>query len=433
MADKLFATAPQEVLDYFDRRGLKESWRGKDFAAHEHALASTVARTAGFDVLKDLHEAVRKAVVDRVPFEQFRKELTPKLQDKGWWGRQVRPDPKTGEKELVQLGSPRRLRTIYWANVSSAHAAGEWARTQATKDVLPYLQYKRSLAERRRPEHESWVGITLPVDHPWWRTHYPPNGWNCQCRVEQMGDFRADQAPPEKRRAPPLNPRLWKDKRTGKVWRVPEGIDPGWQRNPGYTRERVQAHELSRAIRQAAAPQATPADRYAAARTTVAVLRRTPEFEAMIARNLGYDPRQYTSSDAMRRLGDMAMPVAVAPDALIARASQKFGMKGIDPIIRMKVLIAEKQFKSHPALTATDYTLAQEALDGETHAAFSLTKADERVIEVSGGTDGREWMVVLRLDDDGTLWLISTFGPQPKWLQRFRDGQRTIDLSRRKM
>ena len=30
----------------------------------------------------------------------------------------------------------------------------------------------------------------------------------------------------------------WKNKRTGEVLRVPNGIDPGWQSNPGMTRER---------------------------------------------------------------------------------------------------------------------------------------------------------------------------------------------------
>lgn len=240
MADGLFDTAPKEVRAYFERRAIRTSWRWTELAPHEHALGFTVARTAGFDVIEDLRTAVRKAVVDRVPFDQFQNELTPVLQQKGWWGKKVVKGPG-GFKEEVQLGSLRRLRTIYWANIRSSHAAGEWARTIATKDFLPYLRYKVSLAAEKRKEHLGWVGTTLPVDHRWWRTHYPPNGWNCQCRVEQIGEVAAGKAPPEKRKAPPLDMRLWRDRRSGRVWRVPDGIDPGWQTNPGITRERTAA------------------------------------------------------------------------------------------------------------------------------------------------------------------------------------------------
>ncbi|MCX8520196.1 MAG: phage minor head protein [Rhodoferax sp.] len=34
-----------------------------------------------------------------------------------------------------------------------------------------------------RKEHLAWHGLTLPHDHPFWQTHFPPNGWLCHCRV----------------------------------------------------------------------------------------------------------------------------------------------------------------------------------------------------------------------------------------------------------
>ena len=171
----LFATAPEEVLRYFRAKRQVPTFDWRDVAPAEHAFSFTVAKTAGFDVLEDLHSAVDDAIANRVPFAQFQERLTPILQEKGWWGRKIAVDPADGVPKVVQLGSPRRLRTIYWANTATAHAAGEWERTQRTKRFLPYLVYVQSIAENKREDHLALVGTTLPVDDPWWDYYNPPN------------------------------------------------------------------------------------------------------------------------------------------------------------------------------------------------------------------------------------------------------------------
>lgn len=250
MPDNLFRTAPKEVIDYFDRRPSVPTFDWRDIAAHEHALAHTVAKTAGFEILGDLRKAIRKAVVDRMPFDQFRAELEPLLKQKGWWGLKRRIDPATKQPVLAQLGSPRRLQIIHWANVHSAHAAGEWARVQQNREFLPWLTYVASVSERKRPLHMSWVGTTLRIDDPWWRTHYPPNGWNCKCSVRQIGDREAGRLHQEfgRDKAPPLDERDWLNRRTGTTEKIPAGIDPGWQNNPGMLRDRTLTRQLQAAI-----------------------------------------------------------------------------------------------------------------------------------------------------------------------------------------
>lgn len=241
-----FLTASPEVTRYFREKGSRPTFDWRDIAPVEHAYAFTVAKSAGFDVLDDLRAAVDDAIVNRVPFEAFRERLTPILQAKGWWGKRFAKDPADGETKLVQLGSPRRLRTIYWANIRTAHAAGEWERTQRTKRFLPYLVYTLSLAERRRPEHRAWVGIVLPVDDPFWDTHYPPNGWGCKCGVRQISRREAERLgyDPEAG-GPQIVMRSWRNKRTGQAVNVPVGIDPGWDTNPGKTRGQNVAELLS--------------------------------------------------------------------------------------------------------------------------------------------------------------------------------------------
>ena len=174
-------------------------------------------------------------------------------------------DPVTGKTVAAKLGSPRRLKTIFRANLRTARAAGQWNRAERTKAALPYLLYELGPSREHREEHVAWHGTLLPIDDPWWETHMPPNGWGCKCRVRQVSRAEAERmrqegvmAPgraqiidaqtglptgqlekrrvPVKTQAPPIVRVPWENKRTGRVEMVPAGIDPGWDSNPGKTR-----------------------------------------------------------------------------------------------------------------------------------------------------------------------------------------------------
>ncbi len=43
--------------------------------------------------------------------------------------------------------------------------------------------YRHGGSHRPTPEHVAWDRIVLSSDHPFWRTHFPPNGFNCSCSV----------------------------------------------------------------------------------------------------------------------------------------------------------------------------------------------------------------------------------------------------------
>lgn len=228
-------TPPKEAIDYFRSKGWKVGFDFRDVWKEEHAFAFTVAKAVTVDVLESVRGSVDSAIAEGKTFAQFKKDLQPELERLGWWGKKEMPDPKTGQPVPAQLGSPRRLQVIFDTNVRSAYAAGQWGRIERTKKLLPYLKYRLGPSEVHRPEHVAWEGLILPADDPWWDTHYPQNGWGCKCWVQQLTRAAAEKAggPAE---APKRKERDWVNTRTGQVEKVPQGITPGFNFNPGKAR-----------------------------------------------------------------------------------------------------------------------------------------------------------------------------------------------------
>ncbi len=230
---------PAAVTGHLARKVDRESWNFREVEPEEHAVAFTVAKSAGFDILADVREELERALAEGATFEDFRKRLKPRLVEKGWWGRAVVEGPDGAEE--VQLGSTRRLRTIYRANLRSARAAGQWERIQRSKAALPYLEYRLGPSERHRPHHESKAGWILPADHAFWDLWFPPNGWGCKCWVRQVGRAEAERRGITREVNIPT--RRVVNPETGAVRELPAGLDPAWAGNPGKTRMRnAEAH-----------------------------------------------------------------------------------------------------------------------------------------------------------------------------------------------
>lgn len=225
---------PAEAVEFFRGKGLQESFAWQDVMDEEHAKAFTVAKAMRRDVLYDIRGALDAALSEGRTFGQFKDELRPLLMAKGWWGRAPMTDPATGEEREVQLGSTRRLRTIFDVNLRSAYQAGRWQRIQETKGALPFLRYVAVQDGRTRPEHLAWHGTILPVDDPWWDTHYPPCGFNCRCTVVQINQRTMDRRGWTVTEEPiRFQPVPYENPRTGEVTVLERGVDPGFNFNVG--------------------------------------------------------------------------------------------------------------------------------------------------------------------------------------------------------
>lgn len=227
---------PAEMLAYFRSKGFAPRDQRFDYRDHwreDHARAFVVAKAMRDDVAGAIRDELDRAFAEGRTIEQFKADLKPRLVQLGWWGRSLERDPLTGELAEVQLGSMRRLRTIFDTNMRTAHAAGQWARIQRTKVAFPYLQYIQIERPTKRHDHERFHDQIWRVDDPIWLRIYPPNGYFCGCTVIQRTErwmLRNGRTV-----SPPLDldEEPWTNKRTGEVQMVPRGVNAGFDSNPG--------------------------------------------------------------------------------------------------------------------------------------------------------------------------------------------------------
>ncbi|WP_428429528.1 phage minor head protein [Pararhizobium sp.] len=231
--------APKDAIAAYEaRRGrLTESFSWQDLFEAEHATQFTVAKSAGFDVLGDIDAAMVRAIAEGRTLRQFSKELQPVLEAKGWWGKKLVTDPLSGDLVAAQLGSTRRLETIFNVNMRVSYAAGHWASFERNKVARPFLRYVTMADDHVRPLHKLRHNLVLPVDHPYWNLWAPPCGWGCRCTLQSLSQRDIDRLQRQGEKLnfdPPENTfRNFVNRRTGEIVRVPDGIDPGWAYNPG--------------------------------------------------------------------------------------------------------------------------------------------------------------------------------------------------------
>nr|WP_240142402.1 phage minor head protein [Nitrosomonas oligotropha] len=166
-------------------------------------------------------------------FETFQKNLKPLLVEKGWWGKAEMTDPLTNEKKLVQLGNPRRMRTIFDTNLRTAYSEGKWARIQETKKAFPILIYHGNNSEHPRMQHSGWDNLALPADDPFWKAHFPVKAWGCKCFVTSANQKILDQRGLKISESPKVPEYTYTNKRTGEIRKIPLGVDPGFNYPPG--------------------------------------------------------------------------------------------------------------------------------------------------------------------------------------------------------
>ncbi|MQX36827.1 PBECR2 nuclease fold domain-containing protein [Roseospira navarrensis] len=231
MADDVGAPLPfAEAIDFLAGKARLPTQAWTDLREGAHARSFVVAGATTDALVADFHRSIRSAIENGTTLETFRQDFDTIVTKHGW---------------SYKGGRNWRSRVIYDTNMRMARAAGHWDRIErqrqreAEAGRTLYLRYVAVMDGRTRDEHKAWHGTVLPADHPWWRAHYPPNGWGCRCTVQALTERQLrrygysvtpdDQAPPvamEQRTV------TLADGST-ETWETPAGLDTGFGYNVG--------------------------------------------------------------------------------------------------------------------------------------------------------------------------------------------------------
>ena len=134
----------------------------------------------------------------------------------------------------------------------TVRSGGRYRRQAENADDRPYWMYDAVMDASTRPSHAAFDGKVFAWADPIWDTHYPPNGYNCRCRVRALTARQVEARGLEVAKSTSglrgVMQEAGVDKRTGEIIRRPGTEyswtdsagrrhvllpDPGWSHNPG--------------------------------------------------------------------------------------------------------------------------------------------------------------------------------------------------------
>ncbi|MGN0014001.1 MAG: phage minor head protein [Candidatus Gastranaerophilaceae bacterium] len=218
-----FYMEPEDIVKFFGSKGLKTSFNWYEVYEDAHARAFTVAKMTDLDLLSDTKDLLERTIEEGKSYNAFKKEAMELFEKKGWVGFKEVTNDKTGETKIAELGTPRRLKTIYTSNINSAYAAGRYKEQLEEADIAPYWQYMTISDERTRPAHRAMHGKIFRYDDEFWNNFYPHNGWCCRCFVRNLSKREVEDAG------------LTVEKTEGKIKQVTEIVGGEEKQNSVYT------------------------------------------------------------------------------------------------------------------------------------------------------------------------------------------------------
>jgi SPP1 gp7 family putative phage head morphogenesis protein len=127
-------------------------------------LAFRIAGVAQLDIVNDVDEAIREALVRGVDFSAFKDAVMDELTQA--WG---------GE-------DPWHVETIFRTNVQTAYSAGRYDQQSKNKEGKIW-EFSAVMDDRTSDICDELDGTTLPADDPAWDSKQPPLHYNCRSTI----------------------------------------------------------------------------------------------------------------------------------------------------------------------------------------------------------------------------------------------------------
>lgn len=155
----------QEAVDAFLAKRIMTKEAFNALAAAMKVKAFTAAYVYAADQLQAVYDGVRLAIEKGSTLADFKEEA--------------------GEI----LTRPWHRETVFRTNVLAAYGKGHFDRAQELRELRPYARYSAVMDGRTRPSHAALHGRIYPLEHPFWKTYWPPWGYNCRCGVTTISQL----------------------------------------------------------------------------------------------------------------------------------------------------------------------------------------------------------------------------------------------------
>lgn len=208
----------KEAIEYFKEKLIIPSEKWDDLVGSIHAKGFTVAGATKLSLLEDFYKTVQTYIASGDSLGNFLKDFDDIVAKHGW--------SYKGDRRW-------RSKVILNTNKRSAYAAGRWQQLQRVKMRRPYLIYMTVDDGRVRDEHQKWHLKVYHIDDPFWKTHYPPNGWMCRCYVRSASKKDLERLGLKVGESKTIDVIEILDPKTGVITEKMPGIDVGWDYNVG--------------------------------------------------------------------------------------------------------------------------------------------------------------------------------------------------------
>lgn len=203
---------PEEAIAWWKQRARLTDAEARALDEGARRRAFYVTGLARRDLVQLVSDGIQAALENGETLPQFRERIKEAIQAQGW--------------------HERRVELIFRTNMHAAYAAGRWKKIQAVKEARPYLQYVARMI-RTRPGHAILHLLVYPVDHEFWKSNYPPNGFRCHCDAITLSARQVERRGLTVQKEMP-KPGVWTDPKTGMEYFVHfPGADKGFRSNPG--------------------------------------------------------------------------------------------------------------------------------------------------------------------------------------------------------
>ncbi len=178
-----------QIIAFLQSKGYAKTDKWDDLWQNAHGYAKTIAGETKLDVLTDVFSHIEDSLKTGATRQKTAVQIAEALVKKGWYfaGRggskkidytgilgallPISDEDKHELEKHLMKGSVRRLKLIVRQNTQTAFMAGAYKTDQSIRDSHRALHHK-----------------IFRADDPIWDTIYPPNGFNCRCKVSALSE-----------------------------------------------------------------------------------------------------------------------------------------------------------------------------------------------------------------------------------------------------